>query len=735
MFVIEPVEGESLEQFIAKKGDLLDKERANDILVDLIDVVENLQTKYGEPIIHRDIDPRNILIDNTGRIRLMDFWASVRREYIPEAYGGAETNDFRSPEIENGVEGDGGSRGGEGGNEGKGSIGLVSSDLYSIAAIYLWLRTGKTAYEVKNEKIPFKMPQSLEPGTRKFLAKCLAKDPKERFASAKEMGDAFQKKVAEPNVALKALGGVLVRLERLVQARKEAMQGFLVSLCNRALAHAREILEQIKEFTKIVIRPVAGISQEQARGVVEQRTWLFALLGERRQQEILARAGYLHNEKAAIARKIVLSGHLPKGVVSTIGSWVAQENAKALFTIIEPVEPAGARKAISSVLKKLGNPWGFGKEEKTNILRSMIARALPSGDSAEFVLKGWETYASNVIDSLLDSTRKGEDAEKLFLSGVLLRPGYARDPKVRLAGRLETEKQRASVLIRGRYRRDEEDENATFQLNLLKGITSIDLKKEIALSENEVHEKVEEAIARDIPAASAADMLLASVVDEDGSIRNKQIKSREAREVYAAKVPTTQAAQVLSADVVKSRYGEVILALKVLNRAEASGAFSIVSVRGFNGGHRNRSAEAILKYREKEEFGSLAENDLRADIIEGMIRNTQGNEQERKIVAEAIGNGKIFYLVPILIKLYLDKSPQVSEAAAESIIQLAEFMFEKIPIRDPKGADMKTSGELDSDVYEFVRRYGNDYPAENKTGKKNLMRQLANVVMHGEARI
>lgn len=72
-FVMEYVDGQDLGELIRTKGNLQEKEA----LSILKDILQGLNLAHDKGIIHRDVKPSNILIDKSGRARIMDFGIAV----------------------------------------------------------------------------------------------------------------------------------------------------------------------------------------------------------------------------------------------------------------------------------------------------------------------------------------------------------------------------------------------------------------------------------------------------------------------------------------------------------------------------------------------------------------------------------------------------------------------------------------------------------------------------------
>lgn len=71
--VMEFIEGESLKNYLKRHGDKMDPEQVISMMQPLI---ESLSQVHSYGIIHRDISPDNIMITDTGEVKLIDFGAA-----------------------------------------------------------------------------------------------------------------------------------------------------------------------------------------------------------------------------------------------------------------------------------------------------------------------------------------------------------------------------------------------------------------------------------------------------------------------------------------------------------------------------------------------------------------------------------------------------------------------------------------------------------------------------------
>lgn len=71
--VMEYINGKDLEAIINTMPDFLPAEMIRKWALELCDVLDYLHSHQPEPIIFRDMKPSNVMVDSTGRIRLIDF--------------------------------------------------------------------------------------------------------------------------------------------------------------------------------------------------------------------------------------------------------------------------------------------------------------------------------------------------------------------------------------------------------------------------------------------------------------------------------------------------------------------------------------------------------------------------------------------------------------------------------------------------------------------------------------
>ncbi len=172
--VQEFIEGNNLLQELQKKGKFKEK----DVEKLLKEILEILQFIHENKVIHRDIKPENILIrNNDKKLFLIDF--------------GIARNLSNSPATKGTTIGSFGYVSWEQMNEGKV---YYSSDLYSLAVTCFHLLTGKSPWELYQQKGYSWLENwqdyltiKLSPNLRQVLTKLLQIDYRNRYKSAQEV--------------------------------------------------------------------------------------------------------------------------------------------------------------------------------------------------------------------------------------------------------------------------------------------------------------------------------------------------------------------------------------------------------------------------------------------------------------------------------------------------------------------------------------------------------------------
>ncbi len=190
--VIEYVNGKTLKDIVRERG-RLPEDVASQIVIRILSA---LQHAHAANIIHRDIKPQNILVDQRGYIKVSDFG-------IARMVGsGTEIKDkkdtvmgsvhYFSPE------------------QARGDVATTASDLYSVGVVFYELLTGKVPFDgekpvtialqhIQQKPRPVReLNPDVSPAIESVVMKALEKSPQDRYRSALDMAQAVKSALQFP---------------------------------------------------------------------------------------------------------------------------------------------------------------------------------------------------------------------------------------------------------------------------------------------------------------------------------------------------------------------------------------------------------------------------------------------------------------------------------------------------------------------------------------------------------
>lgn len=186
LLVTQLIEGETLAQKISHH-----QFGVTESLDLMVQILEALEYSHQQGVIHRDLKPHNILLDEQGRPYIADFGLATSsvcdERSITRSGEVLGTPAYMSPEQTNGEP----------------SL-TAATDIYSAGVILFQLLTGDLPYRGTIQSVMHQVMHQEPPTLRQrdpslpkdlntIVAKCLDKQPERRFATAKEFQDELER--------------------------------------------------------------------------------------------------------------------------------------------------------------------------------------------------------------------------------------------------------------------------------------------------------------------------------------------------------------------------------------------------------------------------------------------------------------------------------------------------------------------------------------------------------------
>lgn len=175
--------GEQLKQRLQREGKL----NQLDAIKITNQILEGIAYAHSNKIVHRDLNPSNLLIDEKGNVHIMDFGISITAGTATASTEVTGTVNYLAPEQLT--------------NSDLGpavdifATGLILYEMLTGMQVYKANNTMAVMYKITNEVIPppSKRNEELELDLDNLVMKALEKEPAQRYTNATEMQEALKK--------------------------------------------------------------------------------------------------------------------------------------------------------------------------------------------------------------------------------------------------------------------------------------------------------------------------------------------------------------------------------------------------------------------------------------------------------------------------------------------------------------------------------------------------------------
>jgi serine/threonine protein kinase len=254
--VFEYVPGQTLASLLHQRGALPPGEAVSL----MIDVLEALAAAHAAGIVHRDLKPSNVLVDASGRARVMDFGIAVRvqeseAQPVPakaaQATGG--TPGYMSPEAATGAPP------------------TPAMDIFSAAVVLTEMLSGQRLIDERDPwramqrvaledlRLPPELGSEADDALRTILLRGLARDPRQRHPSAQVFRDELKKWLRPVTTPLsdaeeKGSSGTVEFLLRRMRHKSDfpAMSGSIVRIQSISSSDRESVATLTNEILKDV---------------------------------------------------------------------------------------------------------------------------------------------------------------------------------------------------------------------------------------------------------------------------------------------------------------------------------------------------------------------------------------------------------------------------------------------------------------------------------------------------
>lgn len=194
--IMEYLDGITLKEYIAEKRGAIYWKEATDISMQICSALEHAHSKH---IIHRDIKPQNIMMTQSGVIKVTDFGIARAANTVTTTMEAVGSAHYLSPE------------------QARGGYTDQRSDIYSLGVVMYELFTGRLPFDGETpvavamqhmQAEPIK-PRAINPDIPRpiedIILKAMSKEQRLRYESAAQMLADLRKAYADPDAGIKKI--------------------------------------------------------------------------------------------------------------------------------------------------------------------------------------------------------------------------------------------------------------------------------------------------------------------------------------------------------------------------------------------------------------------------------------------------------------------------------------------------------------------------------------------------
>lgn len=193
--VMEYVEGFNVRRIFQKASEVGYRMPLAFVCYMMMEVCKGLEHAHtrkdsaGKPlrIVHRDLSPPNVMISKSGEVKITDFGLAKATSQLTKTDPGIVKGKYSylSPEVTEGKSADH--------RADLFAVGIVTWELLANRRLFLAKTDVETVELVRKAEVPplSKFNKDVTPEFERIVMRALARDPKKRFTSARELGDAL----------------------------------------------------------------------------------------------------------------------------------------------------------------------------------------------------------------------------------------------------------------------------------------------------------------------------------------------------------------------------------------------------------------------------------------------------------------------------------------------------------------------------------------------------------------